>query len=142
VRDLRRHHRPDDAVPADGVDTRATTQDRDGRGRARHAPLRRDPRGRAGRPRPERRLMAVSSVDNLLVATKVRKEFGGLIASNDIDFTIPRGGIVSLIGPNGAGKTTFFNQITGVYHPTSGSIVFDEIEVSAKPPHAIVELGI
>ena len=68
---------------------------------------------------------------NLLVATQVRKEFGGLVASNDIDFTIPRGGIVSLIGPNGAGKTTFFNQITGVYHPTSGSIVFDGTEVAA-----------
>ena len=83
-----------------------------------------------------------AAIDNLLVATKVRKEFGGLIASNDIDFTIPRGSIVSLIGPNGAGKTTFFNQITGVYHPTSGSIVFDGVEVAGKPPHAIVELGI
>ena len=81
-------------------------------------------------------------MDDLLVATKVRKEFGGLIASNDIDFTIPRGGIVALIGPNGAGKTTFFNQITGVYHPTSGSIVFDGTEVSGLPPHRVVELGV
>ena len=81
-------------------------------------------------------------VDNLLVATQVRKEFGGLVATNDIDFAIPRGAIVALIGPNGAGKTTFFNQITGVYVPTSGSIVFDGVEVVGKPPHAIVELGI
>jgi branched-chain amino acid transport system ATP-binding protein len=81
-------------------------------------------------------------VDNLLVADKVRKEFGGLVATDDIDFTIPRGGIVALIGPNGAGKTTFFNQITGVYQPTSGSIVFDGTEVVGKPPHAIVELGV
>ena len=88
-----------------------------------------------------RRLME-ASVDNLLVATKVRKEFGGLVATNDVDFTIPRGSIVALIGPNGAGKTTFFNQITGVYVPTSGSIVFDGTEVVGKPPHAIVELGI
>ena len=80
--------------------------------------------------------------DNLLVATKVRKEFGGLVASNDIDFTIPRGSIVALIGPNGAGKTTFFNQITGVYHPTSGSIVFDGTEVAGLPPHRVVELGV
>jgi len=79
---------------------------------------------------------------DLLVATKVRKEFGGLVASNDIDFTIPRGGIVSLIGPNGAGKTTFFNQITGVYHPNSGSILFDGTEVAGLPPHRVVELGI
>jgi branched-chain amino acid transport system ATP-binding protein len=81
-------------------------------------------------------------VDNLLVAEKVRKEFGGLVATDDIDFTIPRGSIVALIGPNGAGKTTFFNQITGVYVPTSGSIVFDGTQVVGKPPHAIVELGI
>ena len=83
-----------------------------------------------------------AAVDNLLVADKVRKEFGGLVATDDIDFTIPRGSIVALIGPNGAGKTTFFNQITGVYVPTSGSIVFDGTEVVGKPPHAIVELGI
>jgi len=81
-------------------------------------------------------------VDNLLVADKVRKEFGGLVATDDVDFTIPRGSIVALIGPNGAGKTTFFNQITGVYVPTSGSIVFDGTEVVGKPPHAIVELGV
>jgi branched-chain amino acid transport system ATP-binding protein len=80
--------------------------------------------------------------DNLLVADKVRKEFGGLVATDDIDFTIPRGSIVALIGPNGAGKTTFFNQITGVYVPTSGSIVFDGKEVVGLPPHAIVELGV
>ena len=79
---------------------------------------------------------------NLLVATKVRKEFGGLLASDDIDFTIPRGAIVALIGPNGAGKTTFFNQLTGVYKPTSGSIVFDGTEVVDLPPHAITALGI
>jgi branched-chain amino acid transport system ATP-binding protein len=80
--------------------------------------------------------------DYLLVAEKVRKEFGGLVATDDVDFLIPRGSIVALIGPNGAGKTTFFNQITGVYVPTSGSIVFDGTEVVGKPPHAIVELGV
>jgi branched-chain amino acid transport system ATP-binding protein len=80
--------------------------------------------------------------DNLLVADKVRKEFGGLVATDDVDFVIPRASIVALIGPNGAGKTTFFNQITGVYVPTSGSIVFDGTEVVGKPPHAIVELGV
>jgi branched-chain amino acid transport system ATP-binding protein len=80
--------------------------------------------------------------DNLLVAEKVRKEFGGLIASNDVDFTIPRGSVVSLIGPNGAGKTTFFNMLTGVYKPTSGKIIFDGEDVTGKPPHAITERGI
>ncbi|HEY6114289.1 MAG TPA: ABC transporter ATP-binding protein [Gaiellaceae bacterium] len=84
----------------------------------------------------------MESTGNLLVADKVRKEFGGLVATDDVDFTIPWGAIVALIGPNGAGKTTFFNQITGVYVPTSGSIVFDGTEVVGKPPHAIVELGV
>ncbi len=79
---------------------------------------------------------------DLLVADQVRKEFGGLVATNDIDFTIPQGSIVSLIGPNGAGKTTFFNMLTGVYKPTGGVIVFDGVDVSDKPPHAITELGI
>ena len=58
---------------------------------------------------------------NLLVAEQVRKEFGGLVATNDVDFTIPRESVVSLIGPNGAGKTTFFNMLTGVYKPTAGT---------------------
>jgi len=79
---------------------------------------------------------------DLLVAEGVRKEFGGLVATNDIDFTIPRGSIVALIGPNGAGKTTFFNMLTGVYTPTAGRITFDEEEITGKPPHAIVERGI
>jgi branched-chain amino acid transport system ATP-binding protein len=84
----------------------------------------------------------MAAQDDLLVATKVRKEFGGLVATDDVDFTIPRRSIVALIGPNGAGKTTFFNQLTGVYKPTSGSIVFDGTEVVNMPPHAITALGI
>ena len=80
--------------------------------------------------------------DDLLVAEAVRKEFGGLVAADDIDFTIPRGSIVALIGPNGAGKTTFFNMLTGVYTPTSGRIVLDAEDITGKPPHAIVERGI
>src|SRR6266498_1281625 len=79
---------------------------------------------------------------NILVADKVRKEFGGLVATNDVDFVIPQGSVVSLIGPNGAGKTTFFNMLTGVYKPTSGRIVFDGVDVTGKPPHAITERGI
>jgi branched-chain amino acid transport system ATP-binding protein len=80
--------------------------------------------------------------DALLVAENVRKEFGGLVAANDIDFTVQRGSIVALIGPNGAGKTTFFNMLTGVYKPTSGRILFDGEEITGMPPHAIVERGI
>jgi branched-chain amino acid transport system ATP-binding protein len=80
--------------------------------------------------------------DDLLTVESVRKEFGGLLAVSDLDFTIPLGSIVSLIGPNGAGKTTFFNMLTGVYKPTSGRIVFDGTDVTGKPPHAITKLGI
>jgi len=79
---------------------------------------------------------------NLLEAIGMRKEFGGLTAVADVDFTIPQGTIVSLIGPNGAGKTTFFNMITGVYKPTAGRVVFDGQNITGKPPHAVTERGI
>jgi branched-chain amino acid transport system ATP-binding protein len=79
---------------------------------------------------------------DLLVVEKLRKEFGGLVAVNDVDFRIPEQAIVGLIGPNGAGKTTFFNMLTGVYKPTSGSIVFDGSDVTDKPPHAVTKLGV
>ena len=78
---------------------------------------------------------------DLLTAQSVRKEFGGLTAVNDVDFTVPEESIVSLIGPNGAGKTTFFNMLTGVYKPTAGQIVFSGENVTGKPPHAITERG-
>src|ERR671936_1699686 len=78
----------------------------------------------------------------LLVAENVRKEFGGLLAVNDLDFVIPQRSIVSLIGPNGAGKTTFFNMLTGLYKSTSGRIVFDGADITQKPPHAITKLGV
>src|SRR3989337_1642659 len=83
----------------------------------------------------------MSAPDNILVARGIRKEFGGLIAVNDVDFTIPRGAIVSLIGPNGAGKTTFFNMLTGVYKPTAGEALFRGGRVPGLPPHKITHLG-
>jgi branched-chain amino acid transport system ATP-binding protein len=85
----------------------------------------------------------MSSEDgNLVVAEGVRKEFGGLVATDDVDFTIPERTIVSLIGPNGAGKTTFFNMLTGVYKPTSGQIVFDGHDVTGRPPHVVTTYGV
>jgi branched-chain amino acid transport system ATP-binding protein len=80
--------------------------------------------------------------DNVLVAEDIRKEFGGLVAVNNVSFAVPRGKVVSLIGPNGAGKTTFFNMLTGVYKPTAGRITFLGTDVTGKPPHAITALGI
>jgi len=83
-----------------------------------------------------------SSGDDLLVAVDCTKRFGGLLAVSDVDFSIPRGSIASLIGPNGAGKTTFFNMITGLYVPTTGSIKFDGTELTGRKPHEVVRLGI
>jgi branched-chain amino acid transport system ATP-binding protein len=85
--------------------------------------------------------MSAAETD-LLVATGVRKEFGGLVAVNDVSFTVPRGKVISLIGPNGAGKTTFFNMLTGVYKPTAGTILFLGEDVTGKPPHAITSRGV
>jgi branched-chain amino acid transport system ATP-binding protein len=78
----------------------------------------------------------------LLQTYSLRKEFGGLVAVDDVDFTVPEGGIVSLIGPNGAGKTTFFNMLTGVYKPTNGAIVFAGENLTGRPPHAFTQRGI
>ena len=75
----------------------------------------------------------------ILRAEKVTKRFGGLIAVNTIDFTIPAKSIVSLIGPNGAGKTTFFNIIAGIYDPTAGRIDFRERTMIAHARRAWLE---
>jgi branched-chain amino acid transport system ATP-binding protein len=78
----------------------------------------------------------------LLEATAVTKAFGGLVAVDDVSFTVPPRSIVSIIGPNGAGKTTFFNMLTGLYHPSSGRIVFDGRDVTAKRPDRITAMGV
>src|SRR2546422_8828084 len=78
----------------------------------------------------------------LLEAHKVTKQFEGLTANRDIDFDIPRNAIVAIIGPNGAGKTTFFNQLTGIIEPTSGTIEFDGTGLIGLAPHQVAELGI
>ena len=84
-----------------------------------------------------------SPVPEVLLETQsLRKEFGGLVAVDDVDFTVPAGAIVSLIGPNGAGKTTFFNMLTGVYRPTAGRVVFAGEDMTGKPPHAFTQRGI
>src|SRR5579859_195261 len=80
--------------------------------------------------------------DVLLQTFALRKEFGGLVAVDDVDFTVPQGSIVSLIGPNGAGKTTFFNMLTGVYKPTAGRIFFAGDELTGRPPHVYTHRGI
>jgi len=82
----------------------------------------------------------------LLVIDKARKQFGGLVAVNDMSFTVHGGEIVGLIGPNGAGKSTMFNLVTGVLPVTSGAISFGGTDglqrIDALPSRAIVKRGI
>jgi branched-chain amino acid transport system permease protein len=70
------------------------------------------------------------------------RRFGGIVALNDVDLTIPRGAIVGLIGPNGAGKTTFFNVVTGLIRPDAGRITFEGTSLAGLRPNAIVTRGI
>ena len=77
----------------------------------------------------------------VLVVDKIRKQFGGLVAVNDISFDIAAGQIVGLIGPNGAGKSTTFNLITGVLSKTSGQVTFCGEDVSALPSRDISRKG-
>ena len=78
----------------------------------------------------------------LLQATNISKVFGGLVAVNDVSFTVPERAIVTLIGPNGAGKTTFFNCMTGLYRPTAGSVVFNGKDITAQRPDLVTRAGI
>jgi branched-chain amino acid transport system ATP-binding protein len=78
----------------------------------------------------------------ILEARNVSKIFGGLVAVNDVSFTVPERGIVSLIGPNGAGKTTFFNCMTGLYKPSTGRVVFNGRDITGKRPDLVTKAGV
>jgi branched-chain amino acid transport system ATP-binding protein len=78
----------------------------------------------------------------LLEITGLTKRFGGLQALNGVDFHIDDGEIVSIIGPNGAGKTTFFNSLSGMYPPDSGSALFKGEDIAGLSSDQIVKLGI
>src|SRR5438067_8771980 len=78
----------------------------------------------------------------VLRAVGMTKRFGALAAVNNVDFDVPRHGIVSLIGPNGAGKTVFFNLLTGLVKPDSGKVWFNGEQITGLPPDRITRLGI
>ncbi len=79
---------------------------------------------------------------SILEMNNVTKQFGGLMALDDVSFQIDEGEIRGLIGPNGAGKSTMFKNIAGFYKPTSGSIVYRGVNLEGKQPHTIAEMGI
>jgi branched-chain amino acid transport system ATP-binding protein len=90
---------------------------------------------------PEREI-AVEVGENLIEVQNLTVKFGGLVALDDVSFTIKRGEILGLIGPNGAGKTTCFNAMTGVYKPTSGKVLLEGGEIGGKKRHHITRLGL
>ena len=88
------------------------------------------------------RVRAAASPSVLLHVEKARKQFGGVIAVNDVSFDVQAREIVALIGPNGAGKSTTFNLITGVLSATSGAISVLGQKVDNAPPQEVVKLGV
>jgi len=81
-------------------------------------------------------------VDAILKTEKLTKSFGGLTAVSELSVEIGVGEIVGLIGPDGAGKTTAFNLITGMYKPTSGSVLYDGKPIVGMKPHRITAMGV
>jgi len=79
--------------------------------------------------------------DVLLRVEGLTKKFGGLQAVSGLDMAVEPGEIVGLIGPNGAGKTTVFNLLTGAHRPTSGTVTFEDRNITGRKPHSVAALG-
>ncbi len=77
-----------------------------------------------------------------LVLEALTKNFGGLVAVNEVSLRVEDGEIRGIIGPNGSGKTTLLNLISGIYKPAAGRIVLDGTEITGKKPHEIARMGI
>jgi branched-chain amino acid transport system ATP-binding protein len=82
------------------------------------------------------------STPPLLAVSGLTRAFGGLVAVNDVNFTVAPAEIMGLIGPNGAGKTTVFNMLGGALVPSAGRIVFDGADCTGMPAHRMARLGI
>jgi branched-chain amino acid transport system ATP-binding protein len=78
----------------------------------------------------------------MLEVEGLTKTFGGLVAVNEVEFSVESGELVGLIGPNGAGKTTLFNTVTGVLAPDSGTVTFKGKEITGAKPSTINKHGI
>ncbi|KWE82756.1 ABC transporter permease subunit [Burkholderia territorii] len=103
------------------------------RGPRAHAPDHADPLPQRAKP---------MAGEPLLVVDNARKQFGGLVAVNDVSFDVKAGQIIGLIGPNGAGKSTTFNLVTGVLQPTGGTITFRGERINGLTSRQIVRRGI
>ena len=77
-----------------------------------------------------------------LQTTGLSKRFGGLLALNNVSFSLDHGEILGVIGPNGAGKTTFINGVSGLYAPSGGRITYRGQDITAFPAHRRARLGI
>ena len=80
--------------------------------------------------------------DVILQATGISKRYGGLVANDNIDFTVKRGELRGVIGPNGAGKSTFFKMLTCEIHPTSGTIEFEGQDITGYSVTEVCQLGL
>jgi branched-chain amino acid transport system ATP-binding protein len=78
----------------------------------------------------------------MLSIKEVSKHFDSLTAIKDVTFRIKKGKIVGLVGPNGAGKSTLLDVVSGVYLPSSGSIIFDGLDITNLSPNKVCKLGI
>jgi branched-chain amino acid transport system ATP-binding protein len=79
---------------------------------------------------------------SLLELKGVSRRFGGLMAVNNMSFTVEKGEILGLIGPNGAGKTTIFNLINGYFPPTAGAIFLNGERIDGSKPHVVCRRGL
>lgn len=82
------------------------------------------------------------SAESIITAKDICLSFGGIRALNGVGFQVKRGEIFSIIGPNGAGKTSMANVVSGLYRPTSGTILFNGVDRTNFSPQAIARLGI
>ena len=85
---------------------------------------------------------AESNCRPMLAAKGLSRRFGGLVAVNNVSFTVNAGEIFGLIGPNGAGKTTLFNLVTGLIPPSSGQMIYQGTDLSRLRPHQVAAKGI
>ncbi len=88
-------------------------------------------------------MTASESIDSpILAVTALTRSFGGLVAVNNVSFTVNQNEVFGLIGPNGAGKTTLFNLISGLIAPSSGQLLYQGQSIAKLRPHKIAKLGI